>query len=59
MGVYSKDGIGYPKRNMETYNFTELSKRRYWYRPTDWKNVEITRFEGTPKIRTTRCSREQ
>jgi hypothetical protein len=42
MGVYSKDGIGYPKRNMETYNFTELSKRGYWYKPTDWKNVEIT-----------------
>ena len=42
MGVYSKDGIGYPKRNMETYNFTELSKKGYWYKPTDWKNVEIT-----------------
>ena len=42
MGVYSKDGIGYPKGNMETYNFTELSKKGYWYKPTDWKNVEIT-----------------
>ena len=42
MGVYSKDGIGYPKRNMETYNFTELSKKGYWYKPSDWKNVEIT-----------------
>ncbi|HET9774695.1 MAG TPA: hypothetical protein VFP25_06905, partial [Nitrososphaeraceae archaeon] len=42
MGVYSKDGIDYPKGNMETYNFTELSKKGYWYKPTDWKNVEIT-----------------
>jgi hypothetical protein len=42
MGVYSKDGINYPKRNMETYDFTELSKRGYWYKPADWKNVEIT-----------------
>lgn len=42
MGVYSKDGMDYPKRNMTTYNYTELSKRGYWYNPTDWKNVEIT-----------------
>ena len=42
MGVYSKDGIGYPKENMETYDFTELSKKGYWYKPSDWKNVEIT-----------------
>ena len=42
MGVYSKDGIGYPKENMQTYNFTELSKKGYWYKPSDWKNVEIT-----------------
>ncbi|MGI0000653.1 MAG: hypothetical protein ACRD6Q_05470, partial [Nitrososphaeraceae archaeon] len=42
MGVYTKDGIGYPKEHMETYNFTELSKKGYWYKPSDWKNVEIT-----------------
>ncbi|MGD1834896.1 MAG: hypothetical protein ACPKQO_04165 [Nitrososphaeraceae archaeon] len=42
MGVYSKDGINYPKGNMETYSFTELSKKGYWYKPSDWKNVEIT-----------------
>ena len=36
MGVYSKDGIGYPKENMETYNFTELSKKGYWYKLSDW-----------------------
>ena len=27
MSVYSKDGIGYQQGNMETYNFTELSKK--------------------------------
>ena len=42
MGVYSKDGIDYPKGNMETYSFTELSKKGYWYKPSDWTNVEIT-----------------
>ena len=42
MGIYSKDGIGYPKGNMETYDFTELSKKGYWYKHSDWKNVEIT-----------------
>ena len=42
MAVYSKDGIGYPKEHMETYNFTELSQKGYWYKPSDWKNVEIT-----------------
>ncbi len=42
MSVYSKDGIGYQQGNMETYNFTELSKKGYWYKPSDWKNVEIT-----------------
>jgi len=42
MSVYSKDGIGYREGNMETYNFTQLSNKGYWYKPTDWKNVEIT-----------------
>jgi hypothetical protein len=42
MSVYSKDGIGYQEGTMETYNFTELSHIGYWYKPTDWKNVEIT-----------------
>lgn len=42
MSVYSKDGIGYSEGNMETYDFTKLSNKGYWYKPTDWKNVEIT-----------------
>jgi hypothetical protein len=42
MSVYSKNGIGYPEGNMETYSFTELSKKGYWYKSTDWKNVEVT-----------------
>ena len=37
MGVYSKDGIEYPKGNMETYSFSELSKKGYWYKQSDWK----------------------
>ena len=41
MGVYSKDGTSYTKVNMETYNFLELSKKGYWYKSTDWKNIEI------------------
>ena len=27
---------------METYNFTQSSKKGYWYKPSDWKNVEMT-----------------
>lgn len=42
ISVYSKDGIGYPEGNMETYNFTQLSNKGYWYKPSDWTNVEIT-----------------
>lgn len=42
LSVYSKDGIGYPEGRMETYNFNKLSERGYWYKPNDWKNVEIT-----------------
>jgi len=26
---------------MDTYNFTKLGLRGYWYKPSDWKNVEI------------------
>jgi hypothetical protein len=42
MSVYSKDGIGYTQGNMQSYNFTFLSTQGYWYKSTDWKNVEIT-----------------
>lgn len=42
LSVYSKDGIGYIEGSMDTYNFTHLSKKGYWYKPNDWKNVEIT-----------------
>ena len=26
---------------MSTYNFTKLGLTGYWYKPSDWKNVEI------------------
>lgn len=42
LSVYSKDGIGYKEGSMETYDFNQLSKKGYWYKPNDWKNVEIT-----------------
>jgi hypothetical protein len=42
LSVYSKDGIGYVEGSMDTYNFTKLSQRGYWYKSRDWKNVEIT-----------------
>jgi len=42
LSVYSKDGIGYVEGSMDTYNFTRLSTKEYWYKPNDWKNVEIT-----------------
>ena len=42
LSVYSKDGIGYVEGSMDTYNFTKLSLKGYWYKPSDWKNAEIT-----------------
>lgn len=42
LSVYSKDGIGYIEGTMSTYNFTKLGLTGYWYKPSDWKNVEIT-----------------
>jgi hypothetical protein len=42
LSVYSKDGIDYDEGDMDTYDFSELSEKGYWHKPTDWKNVEIT-----------------
>ena len=42
LSVYSKDGIGYVEGSMDTDNFTSLSLKGYWYKPSDWKNAEIT-----------------
>lgn len=42
MSVYSEDGVGYEEGSMKTYDFSELSSRGYWYKPSDWKNVEVT-----------------
>ena len=30
--------------NLSTYNYSQLSQTGYWYKPTDWKNVEITGY---------------
>ena len=32
------------RSNLSTYNYSQLSQLGYWYRPTDWKNVEITGY---------------
>ena len=32
------------RSNLYTYNYSQLSKIGYWYKPTDWKNVEITGY---------------
>lgn len=49
LSVFSKDGIGYVEGRMESYNFNKLTERGYWYKSSDWKNVEITgeyRYKG-------------
>ena len=32
------------RSNLSTYNYSQLSQTGYWYKPTDWKNVEITGY---------------
>jgi hypothetical protein len=32
------------RSNLSTYNYSQLSQIGYWYRPTDWKNLEITGY---------------
>ena len=32
------------RSNLSTYNYSQLSQKGYWYKPTDWKNVEITGY---------------
>ena len=30
------------KGKIQSWNFSELKKIGYWYKPTDWKNIEVT-----------------
>jgi F5/8 type C domain len=32
------------RSNMATYDFSALAQKGYWYKPTDWKNVEATGY---------------
>ena len=32
------------RSNLSSYNYSQLSQTGYWYKPTDWKNVEITGY---------------
>jgi hypothetical protein len=38
---YLSDAI---RSNLTTYNYSQLSQIGYWYKPSDWKNVEITGY---------------
>ena len=30
--------------NLPTYDFSELAQIGHWYKPTDWKNTEMTGY---------------
>ncbi|HEX7258529.1 MAG TPA: hypothetical protein VF242_10760 [Nitrososphaeraceae archaeon] len=30
------------KSGIQSWNFSELKEIGYWYKPSDWKNIEIT-----------------
>ena len=32
------------RSNLATYDYSELAQKGYWYKPTDWKNVEATGY---------------
>lgn len=32
------------RSNLPTYNYSKLAEQGYWYKPSDWKNVEVTGY---------------
>jgi hypothetical protein len=47
MNVYTKSaGLLSDKQrsNLATYDYSALAQKGYWYKPTDWKNVEATGY---------------
>jgi hypothetical protein len=32
------------RSNLQTYDYSELAQIGYWYKPTDWKNTEMTGY---------------
>ena len=32
------------RSNLPTYDYSKLAKIGYWYKPTDWKNTEVTGY---------------
>ncbi len=30
------------KCKIQSWNFSELKEIGYWYKPSDWKNIEVT-----------------
>jgi hypothetical protein len=47
MNVFTKSaGIlsDQQRSNLATYDYSELARIGHWYKPTDWKNVEVTGY---------------
>ena len=47
MNVYTKSAgllSDNQRSNLVTYDYSELAQKGYWYKPTDWKNVEATGY---------------
>ena len=32
------------RSNLPTYDYSQLAEKGYWYKPSDWKNVEVTGY---------------
>jgi hypothetical protein len=39
-GILSNDA----RSSLPTYDYSELALKGYWYKPTDWKNTEVTGY---------------
>lgn len=45
MSIWTKgSGEFRQQEKMDTYNHSIIEARGYWYKPSDWKNVEMTGY---------------
>lgn len=45
MSIWTKgSGEFRQQEKMDTYNHSIIKARGYWYKPSDWKNVEMTGY---------------
>ena len=45
LNVWTRDSGDFRRKDgMDTYNHSIIETRGYWYKPSDWKNVEITGY---------------